>query len=367
VHPKAAAQELVDPENRLWWRAQRRRLDFETLRDSILAVSGSLDRRLYGRSVEIHEEPFPPRRTLYAYIDRQNLPPVFTTFDFANPQAHVAQRSYTTVATQALFAMNHPFLLGQAKALAALPEVARAGSKEAKVQAMYRRILAREATSEERELGAVFLDRQAALAAGGDGIRSQTASDWEYGYAAPGTEGEIGGFQPFPVWKDQRWQPEAQWPSPGPLSHLMLSRSGGHPGGREGWATVARWTAPEAITVHVEGEVRKPSDKGDGIRARVVRNGSVVLSEVVCPPGGRMPVVLGRTSLKAGETLEFRLDPMARHDYDSYEWNPVVRDASRPERRWEYARDYGGPADLATPDEIFAQALLLTNEFIFVD
>jgi len=363
VHPKAVAQELIDPENRLWWRAQRRRVDFETMRDSILAVSGTLDRKLYGRSVEITEEPFPTRRTLYAYIDRQNLPPVFTTFDFANPQAHVAQRSYTTVATQALFTMNHPFLLGQAKALAALPDVASASSAADRVHALHRRVFARDASSSEVELGTAFLDRQKAAAAG-EG-QPQNLTPWEFGFVEP-TEGQ-GMFQRFAVWKDQRWQPEAAWPASGSRSHLTLTRSGGHPGGREGMATSARWTAPEALSVLVDGDVRKPSDKGDGIRARVVRNGRDILAEVVCPPGARVPVRLGPLALQAGETLEFRLDPMERHDHDSFEWNPVVRDASRPQRRWEYARDFTGPTEWASPAEIYAQALLLTNEFFFVD
>ena len=59
------------------------------------------------------------RRTLYGLVDRQFLPSVLRQFDFANPDLHVPQRSETTVAQQALFAMNHPFLADQARALVA--------------------------------------------------------------------------------------------------------------------------------------------------------------------------------------------------------------------------------------------------------
>jgi len=70
-HPQAAA---VDAENRLLARANRRRLEFESLRDSILAVSGQLDAKLYGPAVDLTKAPYPTRRTIYGFIDRQNLP-----------------------------------------------------------------------------------------------------------------------------------------------------------------------------------------------------------------------------------------------------------------------------------------------------
>ena len=87
----------IDPENRLYWRAKRRRMDFESFRDALLVATGALDRSIGGPSVKIHVSPFSNRRTLYAYIDRQNLPSLFRTFDFASPDAHVPQRSETTV------------------------------------------------------------------------------------------------------------------------------------------------------------------------------------------------------------------------------------------------------------------------------
>src|SRR5438445_6753774 len=74
--------EEVDPENRLLWRMNRRRLDFEAQRDTLLAVVGRLDGRMRGAPVELTSRPFSPRRTIYGFIDRQNLPGLFRTFDF---------------------------------------------------------------------------------------------------------------------------------------------------------------------------------------------------------------------------------------------------------------------------------------------
>ena len=105
-----------DPENRLLWRFNRQRLDFESMRDSLLAVSGGArSRRSAARSTPITEPPFSARRTLYGFIDRQNLDGLYRTFDFAVPDATSPRRFVTTVPQQALFLMNSPFLHEQAR------------------------------------------------------------------------------------------------------------------------------------------------------------------------------------------------------------------------------------------------------------
>src|SRR6185295_10597775 len=107
------AARAVDSENRLLWRANRRRLDWEAMRDSFLAVSGRLDPQIGGRAV-----PFAaPRRTVYGYIDRLNIPGMLRAFDFASVDAHSPQRHQTTVPQQALFLLNSPFMVDQARGL----------------------------------------------------------------------------------------------------------------------------------------------------------------------------------------------------------------------------------------------------------
>jgi hypothetical protein len=108
----------VDPENRLLWRASRRRLDLESLRDSLLMAAGRLDQTLGGPSVQLTTEPFATRRAIYGFIERQNLPAFFRTFDFANPNTHTPERPQTVAPQQALFLMNSPFVIEQATHLA---------------------------------------------------------------------------------------------------------------------------------------------------------------------------------------------------------------------------------------------------------
>ncbi|HZJ14027.1 MAG TPA: PSD1 and planctomycete cytochrome C domain-containing protein [Chthoniobacteraceae bacterium] len=140
---------LVDPDNRLVWRMNRQRLDFEATRDALLCVAGQLDTSIGGRPVEITQQPFTRRRSIYSFIDRQNLPGVFRTFDFASPDTTNPQRFQTTVPQQALFLMNSPFIIEQAKALVTAAQFQQEQPYEEQVQELYGRVFARRAEPAE--------------------------------------------------------------------------------------------------------------------------------------------------------------------------------------------------------------------------
>jgi hypothetical protein len=152
----------LDPENRLLARQNRRRLDFEALRDSLVSASGRLDLAEGGKAVDLFKAPFSTRRTVYGLIDRTNLPGTLKVFDVASPDTHTPQRFQTTVPQQALFLLNSPFAQEQAKALAARKEVANAKDDVLKARALYRLALGRDPTPEELALATAF-------AAGGEG------------------------------------------------------------------------------------------------------------------------------------------------------------------------------------------------------
>src|SRR5207249_3588694 len=90
--------EKLDPDNRLLSKANRRRLEFESMRDTLLFVVGNLDPSFGGRPVDlIKKREGSSRRTVYGTIDRNDLPSLFRAFDFANPDLSTAQRDTTTV------------------------------------------------------------------------------------------------------------------------------------------------------------------------------------------------------------------------------------------------------------------------------
>ncbi len=145
----------VDPENRLWWHKPRQRLTFEAQRDSWLAAAGRLDTSLGGRPFEPITDPQARRRTIYAFVNRNDLPGVFRSFDFADVDVSMAERPETTVPQQALFTMNSPFVVEQAKQLAA--RVAGEADDAARVTALYRHALSRDPESDEREAALSFV------------------------------------------------------------------------------------------------------------------------------------------------------------------------------------------------------------------
>src|SRR5204863_7232232 len=130
----------------------------EAMRESLLAVSGELDPSIGGFTEDLTSQLFTRRRTLYGFIDRLNLPNLFADFDFPSPDSHSPQRPQTTVAPQALFLMNSPFLLGRARALSRLPEIVEAPAGERRIQALYLRAYGRRATRQEVDWGVAFVN-----------------------------------------------------------------------------------------------------------------------------------------------------------------------------------------------------------------
>jgi hypothetical protein len=147
----------VDPYNRLLWRANIQRLEFESLRDSLLAIGGSLDRTIYGRPVDLDRNPESTRRTIYGVVDRSDLLDAFVNFDFANPDMVNGKRYETSVPQQALFLMNSPVVIEQAKKLVALDEFEAHTNDIARIEFLYERIYQRLPRAEEIQLGLDFL------------------------------------------------------------------------------------------------------------------------------------------------------------------------------------------------------------------
>jgi hypothetical protein len=176
----------ADPENRLLWKMNRRRLDAECLRDAMLLAAGRLDRGVGGPTVKPgtsseYDYKFDDvRRSVYTPVFRNKLLELFEAFDFPDPNLVSGRRNVSTTATQALYLMNNPFVLDQARA-AARTLLARPGLTDtAALDIAYRTVLGRTPTATERQ--AV----QRYLAAGG-GERddpAKRAAAWERVYQA---------------------------------------------------------------------------------------------------------------------------------------------------------------------------------------
>ncbi len=151
----------LDPENTLLWSMNRRRLEWEAMRDALLHVSGQLDLKMSGPAVDLFAAQSSSRRSVYGFIDRQNLPGELRTFDFAPPDVSSPQRHQSTVPQQALFLMNGPFLKQQVKCLAARPEITSQPTLTEQIDAVHRLLFGRQARPAELTLGSEYLSSMA--------------------------------------------------------------------------------------------------------------------------------------------------------------------------------------------------------------
>ena len=152
----------ADPENRLLWRANRKRLTAEAIRDSILAISGQLSDQQGGYTIRKFSqydwgyEFNTVRRSVYVPLFRNTLMEVFEAFDVANPNVVTGRRNETTLPTQALYLLNSPFVNKEAKR--AGERIERLGHTDVeRVRLAYRLMLGREPSAAEAEVAMAFV------------------------------------------------------------------------------------------------------------------------------------------------------------------------------------------------------------------
>ncbi len=170
-----AGAERVDPTNRLLHRMNVRRLEAEAIRDALLAVSGRLDRTMYGPGVPVHLTVFMDgrgrpetsgpldgdgRRSLYLNVRRNFLNPMLLAFDYPAPSATMGRRNVSNVPAQALTLLNDPFVVGQAR-LWAERSLAEPASPRDRIARLYLSAFGRPPTGREAVAGISFLAAQA--------------------------------------------------------------------------------------------------------------------------------------------------------------------------------------------------------------
>ena len=173
VNPRAR---IADPENQWLWKARRQRLEAETLRDSLLAVSGQLNRDAGGPGVRLplpaeiaalqykgSWQPDPDafqhnRRTIYLFVKRNNRPPLLTDFDAPGTMVSCGRRNRSSHAGQALTLLNSPGLDRLARAFGRRLQFEVGSAPVAVVERAYRLALGRGPGPDELSLGRAFLE-----------------------------------------------------------------------------------------------------------------------------------------------------------------------------------------------------------------
>ena len=371
---RAEAGFRTDPDNRLLWRQNRVRLDFEALRDSMLAVTGELDGSVGGAPFDISARPTSQRRTIYAYVSREEPSALMRIFDFSNPEEHTPKRQLTTVPQQALFLMNSAFLAERARALArTCPDESRC------IESLHQRILGRLPTQDELQSAKVFLERPDAELPASSGSPAPSGA-WTHGTAKlDPVKGKLRDFQVMQYRVDDRFQPAPMLPAPR-TGRASLSSAGGHPGDNLDSAVVRRWTAPEAMRVSVQGELKhsmgdqaRRFEHSNGVRGWIVSSQHGVLARWNVK-GFEVDTAVRNLDLNAGQHLDFAVDALGDYESDTFQWSPEIveiltpqqRSAGTEPRRWSSKDDFPNPSIAPLgPLGRYAQVLLMTNEFAF--
>ncbi len=170
-----------DPENKMLWRAHRRRLEPEAIRDAMLAAAGRLDQSQFASTVAYLGDQATavgenknrrrtdfPCRSVYLPIIRNDLPEIFEAFDFANPHTTTGARPQTIVPSQGLYILNDEAVMDAAQATAEriLNECA-ANDLSSQIDRMFEIIFSDTPTDAERASVAAFLKQAEAEISGG--------------------------------------------------------------------------------------------------------------------------------------------------------------------------------------------------------
>jgi hypothetical protein len=356
-----------DPENRLLGRMSRRRMDFESIRDSMLQVSGSLNLRVEGQSFDLTKTPAINRRAVYGFVDRSEVAGLLKNFDFATPDTSSPRRFETTVPQQSLFLMNSPFILDAASRLSASLPTA---PDTERINRMYQRAFQRDPTGGELRDAREFLSRR------GKPLTHATGGGWEYGVGEFDAEqGVVKDFEKFSHFTGDVWQEGESLPSP-KWKYARLSADGGHPGPNVKYATVRRWIPPGDGEVSVSGEIsHQRRGESDGVRGHIVTREEVHWTGIA--QGNTVAAKVPTIKVRRGEPVNFVAVCRVNHNGDLFLWNPrieylhVAPGESGVRRYWEAANDFG-PLPEAPPQppnrwSQLAQILLMSNEMLFVD
>ena len=324
--PEAMA---VDPVNFHYWRMPIRRLEAEAIRDRILAASGTLDRTMFGPTVEVTEDTVgqvvvagdSARRGIYLQVRRTKPVSFLAAFDAPVMETNCDLRPSSTVSPQALMLMNSDFVLKQAKLMAER--------------------LRRETSRDVALLPNVLFPA--------------TAEYWQYGYGRydAGTS-RIADFKPLPHWTGSAWQGGTQLPDPA-LGWVLLNATGGHCGDAQHTA-VRRWVATQQGTLAVRGKLQHGSDNGDGVRGRIV-------SSRVGPQGewlaknGEVPTESLQINVEPGDTIDFAVDCVENVNADSFQWNvelTLTNPAGAVLDKWSTGTGFGGPPPASLAQQVIA-------------
>lgn len=288
----------IDEANSHFWKWNRRRADFESLRDHLLASSGSLKNdSIGGRSVSLDSEGSDSRRSLYSFVDRYALATTFVSFDLPHPDHHAPKRIETTVPQQALYLLNSPLLIRQAERFADSPDFQNLPDDSAKISFLFKRLFQRDPTqAESQEILKWISESNPADYA------PRLSGAWEVRYAKD-TNGVLSEEQVFPLFHENSWRTGPDLAT-SPIRWLHALPDSGHTA--EGYSLILRWRAQGAWQVKMGGNIKRTQTGGTPLEWKIFHNGKD-LKTVPLGPDQSTPIDSDWLNVEAGGTVDFVL------------------------------------------------------------
>ena len=364
----AAENDSIDQANTMFWKWNRRRLDFETMRDRVLATSGVLDTRgTGGRSVRLEEAGSDVRRSVYAFVDRYALPGTFVSFDLPHPDHHSAKRVETTVPQQALYFLNGRLVLRQAARLSSDAAFKGLPDDRTRIHWIYQKLFRRAPSDEEMQVAQ-------------DWIGSANPADyapplggyWEVRHG-PDEGKPSADLSPFPIFADNVWKITPD-PSTSPIRWLNAGARGGHASARH--TMVMRWRSNGAGKVRMTGQLTR-TQKGGNILAWRIDGKGATHAEARLSPDASVDIAGTWIDVKPGDTMDFVLRAPDGDACGNVNWTLRIEgreSESQPvaevgdfTRQFPTSNDPIPGAASADPWADLIQMLWASNEFHFID
>ncbi len=323
------AREAIDAENHFYWRKSLQRVDAEILRDSILAVSGTLDLKPFGPPVAIAEDETgqvrvnaqQPRRSVYVQVRRSQPVGMLQTFDAPVMSVNCDVRTVSTAAPQSLMMLNGEFILEQANKVA-------------------ERAIADDSVNQSEGKPA----READIPALASWLPELPPPTWTYGTGVvDDAAGMLRDFHPLAHFTGTQWQGGVNVPDP-TIGWVLLTAQGGHPGNPKHPA-IRRWIAPADGQVSIAGTLQHSSENGDGVRGRVfAKTGQLGTWNAY---HSSTATSVAAFSVQAGDAIDLVVDCIAHETSDSFSWGAKVTFTPRDGAAVVYdsIADFHGPAD----------------------
>ena len=375
----AKLAEQSDPQNRLMWRQNFKRLEAESLRDSFLFIAGALDSNMFGTPVGIKSltsgevvvgsGELPQRRSIYVRNKRSAPVSILQLFDQPDIETNCVRRSQSTVPLQALSLLNSDVVNLSAESFA--EQVLTKGHEDSIQRAVFA-AYGRQPLPEELDILQDFLEVQIASYS----AKLGAATAWSYGTGNVNEKDPSKTeFKPFAHFENEQWQLGPGYPYMGGMWE-GLNATSGHPGGEMG--VILRWTADSKQKIRVDGMVNHGSPAGDGVRVTAISNRRGQLAQWTIAHE-RQEFQIEPIVVEQGEQILFVNDLNDTLTSDNFDWQWQVHQLSQDNsilKTWDSVIGFHGPLEAGIPvdDTAFKQALtdlchvlLSSNEFSYID